>query len=112
MSDFDYELNEKDIVNPLPDVILVTNMEHGERKTAAGIIIPDDNGTSSGVKPRFGTVYKIGKNVEDIAVGDKVLVAHGRWTRGVKIRELDGGTTVIRRVDPKDILLVMEQDVS
>jgi co-chaperonin GroES (HSP10) len=106
MSDFDYELREDDVVHPLPDVILVTNMEHGERKTAAGIIIPDDNGKSVGVKPRWGTVWKIGKNVSDIEIGDRVLVAHGRWTRGIKVRELDGSSTVIRRVDPADILLV------
>lgn len=106
MSDFDYELREDDVVRPLPDVILVTNMEHGERKTAAGIIIPDDNGKSVGVKPRWGTVWKIGKNVSDIEIGDRVLVAHGRWTRGIKVRELDGSSTVIRRVDPADILLV------
>ena len=93
-------------MHPLPDVILVTNMEHGERKTAAGIIIPDDNGKSVGVKPRWGTVWKIGKNVSDIEIGDRVLVAHGRWTRGIKVRELDGSSTVIRRVDPADILLV------
>ena len=107
MSDFDYELTKNDVVNPLPDVILVTNMEYGERKTASGIIIPDDNGKNSGIKPRFCEVWKVGKNVEDVAIGDKILVAHGRWTRGVKVRELDGGSSVIRRVDPKDILMVV-----
>lgn len=106
MADFDYELKDDDIVHPLPDVILVTNMEHGERVSASGIIIPDDNGKSSGVKPRWATVWAVGSKVEDVAAGDKVLVAHGRWTRGVKVKEADGGTTVIRRVDPADILLV------
>ena len=43
----------------------------------------------------------------DVKVGEKVMVAHGRWTRGVKVREPDGTTTVVRMVDPKDILVVM-----
>jgi len=106
MEDFDYALGDGQTVCPLPDGILVTNMEHGERKTAAGIIIPDDNGKERGVRPRIGTVWAVGKDVCDITVGEKVLVAHGRWTRGVKVRETDGTTTVVRKVDPKDILLV------
>lgn len=106
MSDFDYELKEEMNVSPLSDGILVCNMEHGEKVLASGIIIPDDNGKSSGIRPRFGTVYSVGKNIDYLKPGEKVLVSHGRWTRGIKIKEKDGGTTVIRRVDPKDILLV------
>jgi co-chaperonin GroES (HSP10) len=107
MENFDYALSDGETVRPLPDNILVTNMEHGERKTASGIIIPDDNGKDWGVKARIAEVWSVGENVTDIKVGEKVLVSHGRWTRGVKVRELNGGTTVIRMVDPKDILLVI-----
>jgi hypothetical protein len=38
-------------------------------------------------------------------VGQWICVAHGRWTRGVEIEDADGVRT-IRKVDPKDILLV------
>ena len=107
MESFDYALADGQTVRPLPDVILVTNMEHGERKTATGLIIPDDNGKGHGVRPRIGTVWGVGENVTDIQVGEKVMVAHGRWTRGVKVRETDGTTTVVRMVDPKDILMVL-----
>jgi co-chaperonin GroES (HSP10) len=106
MSDFDYELTAGQTVNPLPDVILVTNMEHGERVLASGLIIPDDNGKNSGIKPRWATVWRVGSAVDDVKPGDKILVAHGRWTRGVKVKESDGSFSVVRRVDPKDILLV------
>jgi len=108
MADFDYELHDNDIVNPLPDVILVTNMEHGERKLASGLILLDDNGKDSGIKSRWCTVWAVGKNVEDVKVGEKILVSHGRWTRGIKVKENDGSTSVIRRVDPADILLVSD----
>ena len=106
MIDYDYEIDDTRLLSPLPDVVLVHNMEYGEFITSSGIIIPDDNGKESGIRPRWGTVYSVGCNVEDINVGDSILVSHGRWTRGIRIKKVDGSFTVIRRVDPNDILLV------
>jgi hypothetical protein len=37
------------------------------------------------------------------------MVAHGRWSRGVKIQDENGETT-IRKVDNKDILLLSDED--
>ena len=34
-------------------------------------------------------------------------MAHGRWTRGLKIEDATG-THTIRKIDPKDILLVSD----
>ena len=111
MVDYDYAIDETQTLIPLPNVILVHNMEYGEFITANGIIIPDDNGKETGIRPRWGTVYSIGNKVEDIKVGDAILVSHGRWTRGIRIRKTDGSFTVIRRVDPTDILLVREVEI-
>lgn len=108
MTDFDHVLKDDDIIKPLGNTILVHNMEYGERKTASGLVIPDDNGKESGIRPRFATVYAIGNKIDYLNVGDKILVAHGRWTRGVKVKETDGSSTTVRRVDPKDILLVCQ----
>lgn len=108
MSDFDYELKEGNRIIPLADVVLVHNMEYGEAKTSNGLIIPDDNGKENGIRPRWGTVYAVGNDIDYVQAGDKVLVAHGRWSRGVKIKNEDGSSTVVRRVDPADILLVSE----
>lgn len=108
MSDWDYEIKDLVTIKALPDVVLVHNMEYGENRLATGIIVPDDNGVERGIRPRWGTVYSVGKNIEDIKAGDKILVAHGRWSRGIKIKEANGDTTVIRRVDPNDILLVRD----
>ena len=52
MSDFDYEIKEEVSIEPLPDVVLVHNMEYGERKSKIGLIIPDDNGKEVGIRPR------------------------------------------------------------
>ena len=41
--------------------------------------------------------------------GQWIMVAHGRWSRGVKIEDEHGETT-IRKVDNKDILLLSDED--
>jgi hypothetical protein len=38
------------------------------------------------------------------------MVSHGRWSRGIKIEDENGEVT-IRKVDPKDILLVSDEPV-
>jgi len=106
MENFDYELKDGSIVSPLADVILVYGMEHGDQILSSGIIIPDDNGKSSGIRPRACIVYSVGNNIDYIKPEEKILVSHGRWSRGFKIKEKDGSIKVVRRVDPKDILLV------
>jgi hypothetical protein len=39
--------------------------------------------------------------------GQWVLVAHGRWTRGMEVEDTTGKHT-IRKIDPKDILMVSD----
>lgn len=106
MENFDYELKDGTVVNPLSDVILVYGMEHGETVLSSGIIIPDDNGKATGIRPRTCKIYSVGDNIDYLKPEDKILVSHGRWSRGFRVKEKDGTIKVIRRVDPKDILLV------
>ena len=91
----------------LHDWILITDMEFTERITQSGLVLPNDNGTGSGIRPRWGRVYSIGPKQTLVSVGQWICVAHGRWTRGVDIQD-DQGTRTLRRVDPKDVLLVAE----
>tara|TARA_B100002019_G_C21104877_1_gene515412 strand:- start:139 stop:522 length:384 start_codon:yes stop_codon:yes gene_type:complete len=90
---------------PLRDGILVRNMEFGEQRTEAGLIIMSDDGKVGGIHPRWGEVIAIGKDQEDVTVGQYVLVAHGRWSRGF---ELNGET--VRTVDPKDVLGIQDDE--
>lgn len=106
MENFDYELKDGDIINPLPDVILVYGMESGETVLKSGLIILDDDGKSTGIRPRFCTVYSVGSNIDYVKPEDKILVSHGRWSRGFKVKGLNGDIKIVRRVDPNDILLV------
>lgn len=92
----------------LHDWVLVTEMNFRERTTTSGIILHADDGTTAGIRPRWGQVYAIGPDQSDVRPGQWVCVAHGRWTRGVRIEDATGQQT-IRRVDPEDILLVSDE---
>jgi co-chaperonin GroES (HSP10) len=85
-------------------------MAFDERISNGGIIIPNDDMKSSGIRPRWGRVYAIGPEQTDIKVGQYVLVTHGRWTRGVDIED-DNGDHTIRKVDTNDILMVSDEPV-
>jgi co-chaperonin GroES (HSP10) len=91
--------------------ILVYGMEFKERISRGGIIMINDDMKSAGIRPRWARVYAVGpKSKEDIKVGDYVMIAHGRWSRGQTIEDSEGEKT-IRKVDPNDILLISETPV-
>ena len=90
---------------PLRKGIAVKEMEFGEQKTASGLIIASDDGKVGGIHPRWGEVMAIGPEQKDVAIGQWVLVAHGRWSRGF---ELNGET--VRTVDPKDVLGIQDEE--
>jgi hypothetical protein len=95
-------------IKVLKDHVVVAEMNFkDQRQLSTGIILPADNGKNSGIRPRWGRVYAIGPDQQDIKVGDYICVAHGRWTRGVEIEDHEGSKT-IRRVDQNDILLVSD----
>lgn len=95
----------------LRDWVLITDMEFKERITSSGLVLPNDNGKGTGIRPRWGRVYATGPEQQDVAVGQWIFVSHGRWTRGVEIED-DHGVKTLRRVDPGDILLVSDQQPS
>ena len=99
----------RDQIKTLHDSVLVADMEFDTRITQSGLILPNDNGTTLGIRPRWGRVYAVGYEQKDVRVGDWILVAHGRWTRGLDIE--DGETEhhrTIRKIDPDDILMVWD----
>ena len=94
-------------LRPLKNSVIVSEMNFKERITTSGIVLLSDDGRTAGIRPRWGQVYAVGPEQNDVKVGDWVCVAHGRWTRGVEIED-QAGTKTIRRIDPKDILLISD----
>lgn len=96
-------------IKPLKNRVLVSNMHFGLMKTKSGVILPDDDGTAAGTKPRWAKVYAVGPEQQDVEVGKWVLIAHGRWTRGIILEENDQDMDV-RMVDENDILLITDEE--
>jgi co-chaperonin GroES (HSP10) len=95
-------------IKALQDHVLISDMNFKEKLSHGGIVIPNSDGKVEGIHPRWARVYAIGRRQKDIAVGQYVLVKHGRWTRGVEIEDAAGQRHTLRRIDQNDILLVSD----
>jgi co-chaperonin GroES (HSP10) len=94
---------------PLHDNVFVTDMNFDEQVTATGIVILSDDGKDAGIKPRWGRVYAVGHEQQDVKVGEWILVEHGRWTRAIKVVDEDGSERKIFRVDTNCILISADE---
>lgn len=99
----------KQQLKALHDHVIVSEMIFDQRITQSGLILMNDNGTTLGIRPRWGRVYAVGPKQQDVRVGQWVCVAHGRWTRGLDIED-ESGKHTIRRIDPADILLISDSN--
>ena len=95
---------------PIGAHIIVSDMSFDIRITSGGILLPNDDMKSAGIRPRWGKIYAIGNDNKDdqFEVGKWILISHGRWTRGIDIEDEEGEKT-IRRVDPNDVLLIADE---
>ncbi len=94
-------------IEPLPTDIIVSDMYFGE-KIVNGLVIMSDNKVERGIRPRWAKVYAVGSKVKDITVGQWILIAHGRWSRGITDSFNDA---TLRKVDVKDILLSTDKNM-
>ena len=99
---------DREQLKPLKDAVIVSDMNFKERISRGGLVLPTDNGKSSGIRPRWGQVYAVGPEQSDVTVGQWICVAHGRWTRGIDIED-ESGKKTLRRIDPNDILMVSDE---
>ena len=96
-------------ITPLKKRVLVSDMHFGETRSKGGIIINDDDGSAAGIHPRWAKVYAIGKDQDDVNIGEWVLVSHGRWSRALKVKK-SGVDLEVRMIDENDILLVSDEE--
>ena len=110
---FDAHKFNKDQFKPIGEHIMVCDMTFDERITHGGIVLLDDDMKSSGIRPRWARIYKVGADNtdEEIVEGKWILISHGRWTRGFDIEDEEGKKT-LRKVDPDDILLISDEPVN
>lgn len=83
----------------LPYKVIAYDIERGSQLLNGGIILGDDNGKVSGIRPRWLRVYSVGEHIKDVQPGDWILVEHGRWTRTVEFWGMQ-----LQEVEPSSIL--------
>ena len=93
-------------LTPTKGTVLVTNIEQGSKMTRGGIIVLDDDGKERGIRERWAQVWAKHPDVDDLEIGDWVLIKHGRWSRGIDITDGDGNALTIRKVDYPDAVLL------
>jgi hypothetical protein len=99
-------------VRALHNRVLVSEMHFGEQKTASGLIIKNDDGTTRGIYPRWAKVHNKGpENKDDYEIGDWILIEHGRWTRSFTVDEGEGNVE-LRMVDPDCVLMYSKEKPS
>jgi chaperonin GroES len=79
-------------LNPLADWV-VAEQEEAVTKTASGLYLPD----KAAEKPKIAKVTKVGKNVKEIKVGDRIVYK-------------SYSTTEVK-VNDKEYILVKEEDI-
>jgi chaperonin GroES len=67
-------------VKPLADYV-VAQAEEAQTKTASGLYLP--GGTAE--KPKVAKVVAVGKDVDDVKVGDRILYKNEYETTNVKV---------------------------
>ena len=97
-----------DKLTALKDYVIVRDMNFEGRKLSSGIMLLNDDGHTSGIRPRWAQVYAVGHDQTDVKAGEWVFVEHGRWTRGIEV-EVQGEAMTLRRVDPKNIIFVSDE---
>lgn len=95
-------------LKPLHDKILITDMNFSSAVSAGGIILRSTDGKVDGIKPRWGRVWAIGPEQQDIKVGQWILVEHGRWSRAHEYQDENDNKFDIQLVDNNAIMMVSD----
>ena len=86
------------IIKPLGKRVLIKQVEQ-EEVTKSGIVLP---GTASKEKPITGEVLAVGKEVEDVKVGDKVIFEK---YSGTEVKDRDDSFLIL---DIDNVLAITE----
>ena len=92
-------------IKPLKDKVFVIDMDFGSQVTNGGIYVPSSDGKADGIHPRWGKVWAVGPQQEDIKVGEWILIEHGRWTRTIELEMEDDSILELRMVELKSVIM-------
>lgn len=99
----------KGILAPLRDKVFLSDINFEEETSAGGIVLASDNGKGQGIKPRWGRVWAVGPEQQDVKVGEWILMEHARWTREFQHETEDGTVTKLHMADLNAMLMSTDE---
>jgi|TARA_B110000483_G_C17977491_1_gene458402 hypothetical protein len=94
------------------DNILCINGDFDDLVTESGLIVKSTAGKSEGITPRWFEIFELGPEADkELAIGQWVYVAYGRWTEGLECEDerFPEGKTKVWKVDPEGCLAVQDE---
>lgn len=79
----------------------------GYKKSKSGLLIADKDMDASGIKNRWFEVYAVGEEIDWVKPGQYLLVAHGRWSNGIKA--FDDSDEKLYLLDNKECLMISDE---
>lgn len=83
----DYGVYIPNCLECLPSTMYVEEIEYGTRTTKWGFEIPPEKMDSDGnfIRPRWAKVLWKANNINNVNVGEYVLLKHGHWSSSILI---------------------------
>jgi hypothetical protein len=90
------------MLKPLRTNVFATLIDkYGYTSTTGGLIFEEKN---SDIKPRWFKVTHVGPKQDDVKPGNYILVAHGRWSRGLDVFNTNNSDEFLFNIDIDAIL--------
>ena len=86
---------------------LMVDRPIGFKKSKSGLLIVDKDMDQNSIRPRWFKIYDVGEEIDWVKPDQYVLVAHGRWSNGIKAFE--GSDDKLYLLDNKELLMVSDE---
>ena len=99
----DYGITVPNNLECFDNTLFVEELEHGEKQTKWGFIIPEEKMDYEGnfIHPRWAKVLSKANNIKDFEVGDWVLMKHGHWSTSLNLI-INGEQVKLWYITPKN----------
>lgn len=101
-------------VEPLGEWIATELFDVGQKFTPGGLIMPDDNMKSSGIRPRWAKIIAISEKTAkelDLGLGRFILLEHLGWVKGMDLDMDDGTVQKTHWTTQEKIVLIADEGV-
>jgi len=86
---------------------LMVDKPTGYKKSKSGLLIADKDMDTNSIRPRWFKTYAVGEEIDWVKPEQYLLVAHGRWSNGIKAFE--NSDEKLYLLDNKECLMISDE---